>query len=89
MRILLIAVLLAVWSSPCAQARTLEESLELAGDNREQLQAAIDKTPPDERWGMVWLIDHMPADDLRMLTADFLIEHVHGAFTAWQASCQS
>jgi len=86
MRILVTAVLLAVWSSPCALARTLEESLDLAGDNRAQLQAAIDNTSPDERWGMVWLIDHMPPDDLRTLTADFLIEHVHGAFAAWQAS---
>ena len=73
------AVLLAVPCSASAAARTLEQSLALAGGNRVHLQAAIDRTVPAQRWGTIWLIDHMPADDLRTLSADFLVEHVHSA----------
>lgn len=60
----------------------IENTLVVAGSNRQELQLAIDRIQPDYRPGMKFLIQHMPATDAKRLSADFLLEHVRGAYLA-------
>jgi hypothetical protein len=60
----------------------LQQALGEAGSNRLQLEEALEKTPPDEKPGMRFLIENMPARDLKTLSADFLLENSR---LAWQA----
>ncbi len=63
-----------------ANDKPLDAALKKAGDNRPQLQSAIDRVSGDEKTGMEFLIRNMPESDLRELTADFLVENVRLAF---------
>lgn len=64
----------------------LETALERAGENRGELEAAIESSPPSERAGVEWLIEHMPEQDLQSLSADFILENTHEAYEAWRGS---
>ncbi len=66
----------------------VEQALKKAGDNRDELQNALTKTPEEQRKGMAFLIANMPDRDLKSLHADFLLENVDLAYkarneTAW------
>lgn len=62
----------------------VDRALELAGDNRSELEAAWAALEEDQRPGMEFLIEHMPVGDLRGLSKDFLLEHVTEAYAAWE-----
>ena len=47
------------------QDESLNAALALAGDNRAEISAALEKVPDDQRKGMRWLIERMPARDLK------------------------
>jgi len=64
----------------------LEEALSRAGENRPQLEAALEGVEESERGGMEFLIRYMPEGDLKSLSADFLLEHVTYAYKAWEAA---
>lgn len=61
----------------------ISAALERAGENRTQLQQALDGTPEACREGMQFLIINMPDSDLQSLSAEFLREHVEYAYKAW------
>lgn len=61
-------------------------ALERAGENRAQIQAALDQLPENERQGLCFLLRYMPDVDLRNLSAEFLLEHVRFAYRAWNAA---
>ena len=64
----------------------LEGALSRAGENRPQLEAALEGVEESERGGMEFLIRYMPEGDLKSLSADFLVEHVSYAYKAWEAA---
>ena len=64
----------------------LEEALSRAGENRAQLEAALEGVEESERGGMEFLIRYMPEGDLKSLSAGFLLEHVSYAYKAWEAA---
>lgn len=68
------------------RVRTVEAALAEAGNNRSELRQALDQVSAIERDGMEFLIVNMPAADLQNLTAEFLVEHVHYAYKAWNES---
>ena len=66
----------------------IEAALKKSGDNRSEIQHALDKVPEDQVDGMKFLITNMPQEDLRSLTAEFLLENCEYAYralaeTAW------
>ncbi len=63
---------------------SLESALGRAETNRPQLVQALEEAAPGERAAMEFLIVHMPPDDLRNLTAEFLLEHVQYACRAYE-----
>ncbi|MFM7073526.1 MAG: transglutaminase domain-containing protein [Planctomycetota bacterium] len=67
-------------------AAAIRGALERAGDNRGQLERALREAPADQQPGMRFLVSHMPASDLRRLTADYLLENVAIAYESWRAS---
>ncbi len=69
-----------------AAAGDLESALERAGENRAELEAAIADVPEEEREGMRWLIAHMSEDDLRTLTAEYLLENHRIAYASWRSA---
>ncbi|MCP4834871.1 MAG: hypothetical protein GY895_08910 [Phycisphaera sp.] len=69
-------------SSAIADDARLEAALLRAGSNAPSIQRAIDTVPDEQRDAMKWLVARMPADDLRTLDADFLVENCRLAFEA-------
>jgi len=65
-----------------ADDAALQHALGEAGANRLQLEDALEKVPVDEKAGMRFLIENMPARDLKTLSAEFLLENSR---LAWQA----
>ena len=64
----------------------ITSALQRAGCNRAQIQAALDRSPADQREGMQFLVTHMPDQDLKTLTAEFLLENVQLAYQAREES---
>ena len=61
----------------------IETALGAAGDNRAQLQQALDGCSDDERPGMEFLVANMPQADRETLSAEFLLGHVRAAYRTW------
>lgn len=62
--------------------RDVAEALTRAGDNQAELQKALDDVPQEQRGGMAFLIANMPDQDLRSLTADYLLINCKLAYKA-------
>lgn len=60
----------------------LSQTLAHADSNREQLESALNRVPDNQRAGMEFLIAHMPAEDSRLLSAEYLLENVDFAYRA-------
>jgi len=75
-----------MWAQAWASSTDLQNILQSAGDNRAQIQSALDRVEASRREGLAFLLQHMPEDDLRSLSADFLVEHVTYAYQAWETS---
>ena len=73
-------------SIPQDKDEFLEARLELAQDNRSQLEAALDVEDEQQRASVEFLIRNMPGRDLKRLSADFLLEHVRLAHQAREES---
>ena len=74
-----------------AQAKDIDRYLSLAGGNGVEIERAIEEVSSDQSKGMLWLIRHMPQDDLKTLSAEFLLENCSLAYeslenTPWQSS---
>jgi hypothetical protein len=65
-----------------AQGRSLDATLALAGDNRAALEQALREVPAAERAGLEFLLAHMPEQDARKLSAEFLVRNVQLAYAA-------
>lgn len=59
-----------------------DKRLDLAKDNRGELEKALLATPKDQQQGMAFLLTHMPERDLTSLTADYLTENRKYAYEA-------
>ncbi|MEI8041884.1 MAG: transglutaminase domain-containing protein [Verrucomicrobiota bacterium] len=68
------AVMAPWWSD------AVESNLAKAGTNRNELVAALEQTPADQRNGMSFLIENMPQRDLESLSASFLRENASLAY---------
>ncbi len=64
----------------------LAAALRRAGDHAAELRAAIDRAPAEQRHAIEFLVANMPVCDLRSLSADFLVDDVARAFTAWRGA---
>ena len=62
----------------------VQNALVRAGNNRNEIQKALNSVSADQREGMVFLVANMPRGDLRELSADFLLENVRLAYKAWR-----
>ncbi|MFO8000132.1 MAG: transglutaminase-like domain-containing protein [Marinilabilia sp.] len=60
----------------------LDTVLERAGENRLQLEKALEQVPDSQKEGMAFLITNMPDRDLESLSSGFLVENVHYAYLA-------
>ena len=61
----------------------IESALLRAGDNRAQIQEALDKASPVQQEGMRFLVAHMPDRDLTSISSAFLLENVRVAYHSW------
>ena len=69
-----------------AVLQELEQALNLAGENRTEIESALENVPDDQRFGLEWLVARMPERDLTTLDAEFLLANTHHAYTAWRNS---
>lgn len=60
----------------------VKAALKLSGDNKKELQQALQKAPKQQKDAIVFLISNMPERDLKSLNADFILENTNLAFTA-------
>lgn len=63
-----------------------QKQLNIAGENRPEIQRAISEVPNEQTAGMEWLITHMPEEDLKTLSADFLLTNCDLAYESWRAA---
>ena len=68
------------------QNEILQQQLTLAGDNKVELVKAIQSAPDDQRAAVEFLVMNMPSNDLRSLSAEFLLSTVRVAFEARAAA---
>ncbi|MDF2439862.1 MAG: hypothetical protein JWN98_846 [Abditibacteriota bacterium] len=54
----------------------VQQALAKAGANRSQVLLALKQVPSAQRGGLQFLVENMPASDLRALPAKFLLQHV-------------
>ena len=59
---------------------------ETAGINRSEIEKALKNVSSAGKPHLLWLLQHMPAEDLQNLDASFLLEHVEGAIVAWKSA---
>ncbi len=64
----------------------VQAALDRCGQNRIQIEAALELVPAEQRQGMQFLVTHMPERDLNSLTAEFLLENTRYAYQAWESS---
>jgi predicted esterase len=64
-------------------SKKIESALLRAGDNRAQIQDALDKTSPSQQEGIRFLVAHMPDRDLTSVSSEFLLENVRVAYQSW------
>jgi hypothetical protein len=57
-------------------------ALEKAGENRAEINKALEQVPKDQAKGMRFIIGNMPEADLKTLTAEFLLENCEYAYRA-------
>ena len=62
----------------------LDRQLEIAGKNAVQIKKAITEVPKEQLRGMELLIANMPEEDLRSLSADFLLANCELAYDVWE-----
>lgn len=78
---LMVPALLVAKADPADQwwPATTEQALAQAGTNRQELVAALQKTPAPHRQEMQFLIENMPGPDLQTLSAGFLLQNLKQA----------
>ena len=69
-----------------ADEKAIELALEKAGENRGEITAALAQATEKQRPGMEFLVIHMPEEDLKTLTAEFLLANARLAYEAWEKS---
>ena len=62
----------------------VDDELKIAGKNKKEIKKALRKAPRAYREGMNWLVKHMPDEDLKNVTSDFLLENCKFAYKAWK-----
>ncbi|MEE2912327.1 MAG: transglutaminase domain-containing protein [Planctomycetota bacterium] len=65
-------------------AGPFDVQLDIAAGNREEIFQALKEVPSDQLAGMEWLITHMPEEDLKTLSAEFLLTNCNLAYEAWR-----
>ena len=76
-----------VWAQDSASLDSLvQTTLETADSNRPELQKALDSIDSGMKPGMQFLLAYMPASDAKSLDSEFILEHVRGAYKAWNES---
>ena len=63
-----------------------KKQLDIAGDNRLEIEEAIREVPEAQKAGMAWLLTHMPEEDLTTLSGEFLLTNCELAYEAWQSA---
>ncbi len=58
----------------------VKESLELAGDNKNEIESFLADTPPEQREAAEFLVAYMPPSDLACATSEALKTHLEYAF---------
>ncbi|WP_299580826.1 transglutaminase-like domain-containing protein [uncultured Sunxiuqinia sp.] len=90
-------ILILVVASSCQTQWTNEEQAQLetafnkAGENRVELEKALEQAPKEHRKAVLFLVTNMPERDLTSLTADFILENTRVAYQAREqfAWCQA
>ena len=62
--------------------KNLDQAFQIAGKNHLEIKRAIKIVPEDQFEGMKWLITHMPNEDLKTLSSEFLISNCELAYQA-------
>jgi len=60
----------------------VNQALTKAGDNAPELRQALDQAPKEQKKGVAFLIAYMPEQDLKILSADFILKNTKWAYQA-------
>ena len=71
---------------PAAYRQGFADQLKLAGDKAAVWNEAIAKAPQDQRAAVAFLVTNMPENDLKNLSAEFILKNVQTAYDARYAT---
>ena len=78
--------IIIIFSLNLLSGTDIEKALSIAGNNKIEIQQAITNVPSEYYAGMEWLITHMPDNDLKTLSSQFLINNCRLAYEALESS---
>ena len=85
--VLITCVFCSVYTFGGEEAQTpIKLALSAAKQNRDEVNRALEECPAEQKKAMEFLVSNMPERDLQELTADFLLENVSLAYSAWNDS---
>ncbi len=77
-------LVLSLQVSESALCQVSEATLAAAGKNRPQIEEALVKVPVQQRGGIEFLVQNMPARDLTSLSAEYLLKNTRLAYQSWR-----
>ena len=76
---------LTVQSTIAEESKDLiRDAIERSGANQNEIEAALAGASPSQRAGMEFLVIHMPDQDLKSLSAEYLLSNLTLAYKAWE-----
>ena len=85
-RIIVFHTLTLALSASFACGQLSEMILDRSGENRLEIERALATVDDEHREDLIWMLEHMPQNDLESLDSEFLLENIRLARQAWQSA---
>jgi predicted esterase len=81
-----LAFAISMSSGAADDSSKISAALQKAGENRKELEKALQNAPEAEQPGIKFLLENMTERDLKSLSAEFLLQNSSLAYSAWKQS---
>ena len=83
LKLFVLASLTTAFTATVAPAQIDATRLDQAGENRVEIERALETVDEAHRADLIWMLGHMPEGDLRTLDSEFLLENIRLARESW------
>jgi len=83
LKLFVLSSLTTAFTATVAPAQIDATLLNQAGENRVEIERALETVDEAHRADLIWMLGHMPEGDLRTLDSEFLLENIRLARESW------